>query len=507
MPGVDYGAIAAKFGQDVNLNAYRGSSDPIFAGLDPSANWNQYRGSQSGGSASPSVQPVTPTSAGPFGSDSSPYLPSQDNFPPGYQFSDLPYKTNDTRSTNYYGSGDSPYPADWSGYGSSGNPFPFSTGGKSYQQTYDDLVKSGVSAEEAKQTADIMYGQNGNAPTQNGMGGSASQWLTGDSTRDPVRQFVIDTLAKYGRTPTGAGSGPTDIEYYVDRILAEGGLNTGYDWAGRIYRGLTNTQPPEQPRAGAAPPQAAPAMQPSAPQPNPGGYDDPSSMLFLNQAMARLADLNTPRVDPYEQLLQMLALMRAGELGDEPFTTGDDAALIAQYRDPMTQSRDQAKKQKAEDLSRRGFTPTSGLFQSEMGKIDQAYERGIASASNDLGVRAVTERQQRRNQQLDLLSNLVQLSRTSTDRSDARSREALSTAQIFPDFDERRLNMLLGASGEGQTSPGSLISSLTGLGNLGLSTQRLGLEQQQITDANSAANSYAMGQLINAIIKGAAGAF
>jgi hypothetical protein len=68
---------------------------------------------------------------------------------------------------------------------------------------------------------------------------SGGNWLTGDPTRDPVRQFVMDAFAKHGKQPTGPGSGPTDLEYYVDRILQEGGLNSGYDWAGRISRGIT----------------------------------------------------------------------------------------------------------------------------------------------------------------------------------------------------------------------------------------------------------------------------
>src|SRR5262245_1347055 len=72
--------------------------------------------------------------------------------------------------------------------------------------------------------------------------GNVEQWLTGDPTRDPVRRQAFDYITKAGGTPTGRGSGPTDLEYYVDQMLDP--VNAGYgDWAGRVERGIKGTQP------------------------------------------------------------------------------------------------------------------------------------------------------------------------------------------------------------------------------------------------------------------------
>ena len=82
----------------------------------------------------------------------------------------------------------------------------------------------------------------GQQPPAKTSGGDASQWMTGDATRDPIRQQVYDWMIKAGGTPSGRGSGPTDLEYYVDQVLDP--VNKGYgDWAGRIERGIKGTQP------------------------------------------------------------------------------------------------------------------------------------------------------------------------------------------------------------------------------------------------------------------------
>jgi hypothetical protein len=91
-----------------------------------------------------------------------------------------------------------------------------------------------------------VYGNqqgDGAAPAPGAQPPTPGQPPTGDP-RDRIRQYVNSQFAANGRQGTGAGSGPTDTEYYVDRISQEGGLDSGYDWAGRIARGINGTQPP-----------------------------------------------------------------------------------------------------------------------------------------------------------------------------------------------------------------------------------------------------------------------
>jgi len=71
--------------------------------------------------------------------------------------------------------------------------------------------------------------------------GGSQQWMTGDPTRDPLRQQAYNYITQAGGTPTGRGTGPTDLEYYVDQMMDP--VNAGYgDWAGRVQRGIQGTQ-------------------------------------------------------------------------------------------------------------------------------------------------------------------------------------------------------------------------------------------------------------------------
>lgn len=54
------------------------------------------------------------------------------------------------------------------------NPYPYSAGGKSYAQYMLELMQSGVPFAEAKYNADILFGMNGNAKTQNNPNGGAN---------------------------------------------------------------------------------------------------------------------------------------------------------------------------------------------------------------------------------------------------------------------------------------------------------------------------------------------
>lgn len=225
---------------------------------------------------------------------------------------------------------------------------------------------------------------------------------------------------------------------------------------------------------------------------NPGGYTDPSSQIYLNQVMQRLLELRTPTTDPWQNILQLFGLNRVNNLQGDPYTAGNDAALIAKYRDPLTQARDTAKQQALEEISRRGMGASSGLLSHRMGQIDQGYEQGLAKGANDLGVRAVDESQRRQDESLQILSNLLNVNRSGVDRQNANYDQALSVAKLFPDFDEKRLQDLLAASGEGPNSSGLLanINELAKLGN----------NINNTNNANSQNNSALWGQIIGALL-------
>jgi hypothetical protein len=78
---------------------------------------------------------------------------------------------------------------------------------------------------------------------------------------DPVLSALAKNYAALGHTPSGPGSGPTDIQYFAQRINQTGGLtpdNTAYWFGpnGRIAKELAGGVPPE-PVANVQTPQAA----------------------------------------------------------------------------------------------------------------------------------------------------------------------------------------------------------------------------------------------------------
>lgn len=233
------------------------------------------------------------------------------------------------------------------------------------------------------------------------------------------------------------------------------------------------------------------AQMPSGP--NPGGYTDASSQLYLNQLLQRLQQLNTPQApDPFQEMLKSLALSRVNALQQRPYTQGEDAAMVAHYRDPATLARDTQKRQASEDLGRRNIGPTSGLYQREMASRDNAYTSAIAQGDNALAVQAVQENQRRQDQALAILNSLVGMNRTDTDRQNALRDQAVTVAQGFPNFDNQRLSQLLQASGQGD-SASSVIGNLTGLGNLNLNAS-------SINNAQSQANSQAWAKILSTIL-------
>lgn len=186
----------------------------------------------------------------------------------------------------------------------------------------------------------------------------------------------------------------------------------------------------------------------SSPGGNPGSYTDPSSMLYLQQVLKRLQQVQQPQDNSILDLLKSLAMTQVQKLQQKPYSAADDQALITQYREPLNQARDTAKQQAALDLSRRGIGPTSGVYQDRMKQIDQAYVKGVAQGSNQMGVNAVQQQNTNALQALQILSGLQSATNTQTDRSNAMSDQAVNLAKMFPDFDATRLDQLLRASGD-----------------------------------------------------------
>jgi hypothetical protein len=224
------------------------------------------------------------------------------------------------------------------------------------------------------------------------------------------------------------------------------------------------------------------------------GYDDPSAQIYLTQLASRLNQLNAQgqQPDPFENLLKLVALLRVNDLNGAPYTSGEDAALVAHYMNPLTQARDASLERNKERIGSRGMAPTSGLLDVLNRDTEHTYEQGVAGGANDLAVRAVAEKQRRADEQLQILNSILGVNRTGVDRKNDLADRAVALAKMFPDFDQQRLNMLLTASGENPSATGTL-ANLNNLTSLGLDATKFQTGQDQ-------ANAQYWGQLIAGLI-------
>lgn len=218
-----------------------------------------------------------------------------------------------------------------------------------------------------------------------------------------------------------------------------------------------------------------------------------STELYVNEILSRLKALRQPINDPMTIALQRAALERVQGLQGAPYTAGEDAALIARYREPVTQARDVEYQRNREEASRRGFMASSGLLDVLDQATNRAYQGAIAQGANDLGVQAVAERQRRGQEALAILASLVQNETAQRNEMEQRSQELVRTASLLPGMDERRLQLLLDASNAGTASTNSALSNLLQLGQLNQSSN-------QTNNANAQNNSATFGAYLARIL-------
>lgn len=204
-------------------------------------------------------------------------------------------------------------------------------------------------------------------------------------------------------------------------------------------------------------------------------YKNSSQDLLLNAVLQRLKQLQTPVDTSMSDLFAKMGLAQVDKLNGPPFTDTQNAALLTQHMEPLTQARDTTKQQAAESLSRRGIGPSSGVFVDTMNKIDQAYQRGVAGVTNTLNIQGIDQQTKNNQLQLTILSSLADMSRVNQQIADQRSQELVTTAAIPFNTDLQTLSALSSAGGGDNAS--SLISSLLGLGGLNLKGNAIAADQ------------------------------
>jgi hypothetical protein len=226
---------------------------------------------------------------------------------------------------------------------------------------------------------------------------------------------------------------------------------------------------------------------------NPGGYDDPSTMAFFNQLLSRLDQLNQPINDPAQTAFANTTMDAVQRLLAAPYSGADTQALITSMMNPLAQSRDQQLAQNKERISARGMLPSSGLLDELNKSTNNSYDQAVATGGNQLAVNGINLQRSNLLAALQALSGLVSTNRANRSEQNSLYDQAVQLASVFPEFDNQRLAMLLQASGEGASSPSSVISGLNGTGTLGLNAANI---SSYLNGSRSSSLGQAIGYLI-----------
>jgi hypothetical protein len=350
--------------------------------------------------------------------------------------------------------------------------------------------------EHNRQTLDQFVGNMSPAPPASSFqidtpGGTGSEATTQQATSPATPD--ASTFRLMGSNPIDAGSILGFYQKYLGRTPSQDEVYyaSGHPGGASALESFIANSAEAQQATARKKVMPIPTITPNAaPSPTQTPYDG-SQALLLNAALQRLTQLQQPIDHSNEDLFAKYALDRVGQLSGAPFTDTQNASLLTQHMAPLTQARDTAKQQAAVDLSRRGFTPESGVFQDRMKQIDLAYQRGVANVTNTLNVQGIDQNTKNQQLQLQILSSLVDMGRMSRQEADQRSQQIVTTAALPFNTDLQTLAALTSASGGDNAS--SLISSLLGIGGLNL-------KGTEIANQNDQANSQAIGSVIGYIL-------
>lgn len=166
------------------------------------------------------------------------------------------------------------------------------------------------------------------------------------------------------------------------------------------------------------------------------------------------------------------------------YSQGQEQLLRSKATDPLNVRRDATLKNQTENyLARTGFAPSSGTVTELQDKINKGFDQGQTQIESDLSANAIGEQQRRlelsqyvsgliaeaqrtkTGDRQNALTSLAALEQGNNNETTARSREAVSTAQLLPELVQSRLSSALSTLGSSGTSIDSLLSSILGANN------------------------------------------
>jgi hypothetical protein len=244
-------------------------------------------------------------------------------------------------------------------------------------------------------------------------------------------------------------------------------------------------------------------------------FSDPTTQPLMQSWQQRMNQLNVPAPKMSDiasrvygkggefEYFSNATKNRIGELQQEPFSAGEEAALKAKYLDGIVRERDTARQQMRERLGSMGHSPTDGAMAQADLDVERSFGQNYGRALGDMTIYQSQERQRRRDQAQQLAALLQStgmsagqmvagLRQQEWGNNQALGRERLQTSALPSELARERMAMLSQLlNGQGM-DPSSIMNGLQGIGN-----QYAGQAQQGAQ--NNAAMLQAIGNVLGTI--------
>jgi len=206
-------------------------------------------------------------------------------------------------------------------------------------------------------------------------------------------------------------------------------------------------------------------------------WNDPSLSLLEQLSRYRLDELFQPVEDPSrDQFFEMLQ-QRMTELQQYPWTEGEESTLRTAGTDRLQRDRQAAHEEMDRRLAQLGHGQGSGTVISAHQEVDRQFDELYNAQQQGFDVYALETVNQRKDEAVGLGATGAQLSQSVRDEEQARRREALTIAALFPELQGQQLNQVLAVlQGSPYTGP-SIFSQMMQLATLGNQQQQYGQNQ------------------------------
>lgn len=206
-------------------------------------------------------------------------------------------------------------------------------------------------------------------------------------------------------------------------------------------------------------------------------WDDPALSLLEELSRYRLDELFQDVEDPYrDQFFEMLT-QRIGELQQYPWTESQEGTLRTSATDRLQRDRQAAHEEMDRRLAAMGHGQGSGTLVEAHAEVDRQFDELYNAQQQGFDVYAINTVNQRRDQAVGLGATGAQLSQSVRDEEQARRREALTIAALFPELQGQQLNQALAVLSGSPYSGPSIFSQMMQLATLGNQQQQYGQNQ------------------------------